>query len=97
AELFDYLLCNPELVVFAPPVVRTFHICTHHEAARAVLAAGRVPADFQCPFRSEDCPMRRLLSVAAKQSVQPTGTSLQLFGVQRLSRGDAQDLPGCTK
>ncbi len=26
AELFDYLLCNPELVIVQPPVMRTFHI-----------------------------------------------------------------------
>src|SRR5690242_13362665 len=43
AELFDYLLCNPELSFFAPPVVRTFHICTRHAAARGVLTTGRVP------------------------------------------------------
>jgi hypothetical protein len=58
AELFEYLVCNPELVFIAPPVVRTFHICTHHEAIRAVLKTGNVPPDFQCPLGLGDCPMR---------------------------------------
>src|SRR4051794_35261249 len=37
AEYFDYLISNPELIHLEPPVVRTFHICSAHEAARAVL------------------------------------------------------------
>jgi hypothetical protein len=85
AELFDHLLSNPELVLFAPPVVRTFHVCTRHEAARAALAAGRIPADFQCPLGSGDCPLRRLLSVAPHQP----RAALRLFGVRRLSSGPA--------
>ncbi len=60
AELFDYLLCNPELVILVPP--RTFHICIRHEA-RAALAEGRSAAEFQCPLGSETCPIQRLLSV----------------------------------
>ncbi len=79
-ELFDYLLCNPELVLSRPTVVRTFHICTSHELARKTLAAGRIPADFRCPFDSQDCPMRGLLSLAP-------GKSLQLTGARSCGRG----------
>jgi hypothetical protein len=87
AELFGHLLCNPELVVFAPPVVRTFHICTRHEAARAALAVGRIPVDFRCPLSLEECPMRQLLSVAPNNSLQQTGAALRLFAVYCHSSG----------
>jgi hypothetical protein len=86
-ELFDHLICNPELLVFAPPVVRTFHICTRHEAARAVLAAGRIPSDFRCPFGENDCPMRSILSLAPGQALQ-----LMDLGIVKssISTGSAQ-------
>lgn len=61
AEHFEYLVCHPELVFFEPPVWRTFHICTAHEAARTVLATGKLPTDFRCPLRSLACPIRELL------------------------------------
>lgn len=65
---FEYLLNHTES---APYVVRTFHFgCTQHPAARACLAAGFIPADFQCPLRSQDCPMRKLLNLTPGQSLQ---------------------------
>jgi hypothetical protein len=76
AEYFDHLLNNPELVLVDAPVVRTFHICTAHTAAREALAAGRIPADFFCPLGSPDCPLRRLLGVAPGKSLQFTGTGV---------------------
>ena len=61
AELFDNLVCHPELLL--EPRRRTFHIgCTHHEAARQILAAGGIPADFHCPLNLANCPMLWLLS-----------------------------------
>src|SRR5262249_10852606 len=72
AEYFEYLLNHPEVVFREPQVVRTFHICTRHEIARATLAAGRIPADFVCPLGLQDCPMRKLLSIAPGQAVQLT-------------------------
>jgi hypothetical protein len=61
AEYFDYLR-NHEELVYEPPVFRTFHIgCTRHEVARAVLAAGRIPADFRCPLEQTNCPLRRMV------------------------------------
>jgi hypothetical protein len=90
AGLFDYLVCNPELVLVAPPVVRTSHICTRHEAARAVLAAGRIPVDFQCPLSSDGCPIRHLLSVAPNESLQQPRAALRLFVVNCPASG-----PGC--
>ena len=66
AEYFEHLMNNLDLVFFEAPVVRTFHICTRHRAARAVLAAGRIPADFRCPLDRADCPLRRLLDVSPK-------------------------------
>src|SRR5262245_57063158 len=35
---------------------RTYHICSAHPAARAVIAAGHIPADFRCPRGSSPCP-----------------------------------------
>ena len=61
AEYLGYLL-NHEELVYEPPVFRTFHIgCTRHEAAREVLAAGRIPVDFRCPLEEADCPLRKLV------------------------------------
>ncbi len=62
AELVDNLLCNPELVILGPPMVPKFYICIHPEA-KAAFAEGRSAADFQCPLRSEQCPIRGLLCV----------------------------------
>jgi hypothetical protein len=81
-ELFDYLICHPELVFFEPPVVRIFYIgCTHHEAVRAVLAAGKIPAAFQCPLGLEGCPMRRLLSVEPNEKLHQVAAAFKLFTV----------------
>jgi hypothetical protein len=87
ADLFDHLLCNPELVLVAPPVVRTFHICTRHEAARAVLEAGRIPADFRCPLSLEDCPMRRLVRAGTNQVLPPPGAAVRLFAIDCKASG----------
>jgi hypothetical protein len=43
---------------------RAAHICSAHPAARAVLAAGRIPAGFRCPRADASCPMRALLERA---------------------------------
>jgi hypothetical protein len=43
---------------------RRFQICSAHPAARAVLAAGRIPAAFRCPRADASCPMRALLDRA---------------------------------
>ena len=67
----EYVLEHPEVIEVW--TVRTFHICTRHPAARAAVAAGRIPADFACPFASADCPMRRLVD---------GGQSLRLVGVR---------------
>jgi hypothetical protein len=64
AEVFDFLVCYPDPLLYTLPVIRTFHICTRHAAARAVLASGRVPAEFHCPLATEDCPMERLATLA---------------------------------
>jgi hypothetical protein len=72
-EWTDHLLSNPEVWVWAVHrviVVRTFHICSAHRAARAVLRAGFIPADFTCPLASAACPMRKLLDRAPGKSVR---------------------------
>jgi hypothetical protein len=40
------------------------HICSAHADARAVLAAGRIPAGFRCPRADGACLMRALLDEA---------------------------------
>lgn len=59
-DFYEYLV-NHELCFYGG---RTFHICSAHAEARAVVAAGRIPASFPCPRASTDCPMRKLLDEA---------------------------------
>jgi len=62
-----------------PPVARTFHICTRHVAPRLAVAAGRVAADFQCPFGANECPMRLLMNTRPGHSLQLTAISLPVY------------------
>jgi hypothetical protein len=60
-EFFERLLADPELVLAYEAPHRTFHIgCTRHEAARACLVSGFVPAEFVCPGVSDSCPLMKL-------------------------------------
>lgn len=59
-DFFEYLLEHPELVLAYEPPLRTFHICTRHEATWACVAVGEVPVGFVCPVGEAACPMRRL-------------------------------------
>ena len=73
-DWFDYLMEHPEWVELMQPV--QFHVggvCTRHPAARAALAAGHIPADFDCPFASADCPMRRLVGASGGRSLRLVG------------------------
>jgi hypothetical protein len=65
-DLYEYLV-NHELSF---PDGRVFHICTAHPAARAVLASGRIPADFRCPRGERTCPMRVVLDAAPGSDVR---------------------------
>ena len=57
-EFFERILEDPNLVLAYEAAHRTFHIgCTKHEAARACMASGLVPAEFVCPGNSDSCPM----------------------------------------
>jgi len=61
SDFYEYLV-NHELVLDDG---RTFHICSAHPEARAVVSSGLVPATFQCPRGAAPCPMRQLLSERA--------------------------------
>ncbi len=65
-DLYEYIV-NHELVFVGPPV---FHICVAHEAARAAVAARRIPAAFRCPFARTDCPMRAIVEHAGHRDVR---------------------------
>src|SRR5690349_22331420 len=41
---------------------RSFHICSAHAQARAVVEQGRIGHDFECPRASASCPLRRILA-----------------------------------
>jgi hypothetical protein len=73
----EYLLGHEE--VFLLPrvvvVVRTFHICQAEPAARAVLASGRLPADFACPAQRSGCLLQRIQMNAAGQALYLTPAS----------------------
>lgn len=43
---------------------RGFRICSAHPEARALLRRGRIPATFECPRATTECPMRALLDAA---------------------------------
>jgi len=57
-DFYEYLV-NHELTLDDG---RTFHICSAHPEARAVLASGLVPSTFRCPRGAAACPMQALLS-----------------------------------
>ena len=56
-DFYEYLV-NHEIYIDDGP---KYHICSAHPAARAVVAAGRIPATFRCPRGESACPMRVLL------------------------------------
>ncbi|MCE9526155.1 MAG: hypothetical protein K8R36_08890 [Planctomycetales bacterium] len=62
ADYFQHLLDHPELAISPDAVVRTFHICTAHPAARRVAVDGELTSDFQCPVHDDDCPIRAFAS-----------------------------------
>ena len=71
ADYFEYLLKYPDLLLIQEPIRRTFHFgCTAHPAARAVLAAGTIPADFACPLDPADGPMRAMLAACPGHSLR---------------------------
>ena len=65
-DFYEYLV-NHE--IFLVDLQRTFHICTRHPEAQRAIRRGRIPAGFSCPFRSQECPMRALLSLAGRHAV----------------------------
>ncbi|HVJ21155.1 MAG TPA: hypothetical protein VM686_37345 [Polyangiaceae bacterium] len=65
-DFYEYLV-NHELSLEDG---RTFHICSRHPAARALLARGWIPADFQCPREEAACPMRALLKAGNGSNVR---------------------------
>lgn len=64
-DLYEYLV-NHEISLAEE---RQYHVCTAHEAARAALRAGVIPATFTCPLERAECPMRRLLALAPGRSL----------------------------
>jgi hypothetical protein len=67
----EYVLGHEEVVLLPHVVVvfRTFHICQGEPAAQAVVAARRLPADFQCPVNSRECPMHRVQALVPKRTL----------------------------
>jgi hypothetical protein len=60
---------------------RSFHICSAHAQARAVVEQGRIAHDFECPRASATCPLRQILAQRAghdcllQLAKQPEGTT----------------------
>jgi hypothetical protein len=73
-DWIEYLEGHEEVILLPRVVVvfRTFHICQAEPAARAVVAAGQLPAEFVCPVGSGSCPMRRVQAVAPNHPLQLT-------------------------
>lgn len=70
----EYVLGHEEVVLLprVAVVFRTFHICQAEPEARAVATSGLLPAGFQCPVGSGECPMRLVQAVAPNQSLPLT-------------------------
>jgi hypothetical protein len=64
-DFYEYLVAH-EVSLFP---LRTFHICSAHEEASAVVLEGRIPATFHCPWAKAECPMRVLLAEAPGKDV----------------------------
>jgi hypothetical protein len=74
-EYWHEYLSGHEEVFLLPRVVvviRTFHFCQSHPAARAVVAAGQLAPEFRCPLSADPCPMKQMQAVAPSQSLQIT-------------------------
>lgn len=65
-DLYEYVIAH-EIILIEE---RTFHVCSQHPAARAVLRSGHLPSSFQCPLGRLQCPMRRILSHTGGQAVR---------------------------
>jgi hypothetical protein len=70
-DFYEYLV-NHEIYIDDGP---TWHICSAHPEARAVVAHGRIPASFVCPRSEAGCPMRGLLALRPGCDVQLALTS----------------------
>ena len=64
-DLYEYFV-NHEISLAEE---RQYHVCTAHEAARAALRAGVIPAGFACPLERAECPMRGVLALAPGRSL----------------------------
>jgi hypothetical protein len=85
---FEHLLQHPELVLAYEPPTRTFHIgCTRHAAARACLAAGRVPAEFACPVGAAACPLVPLRGCSLAMPQTPAGARIRTQGNRPVDKG----------
>ncbi|MBI4751866.1 MAG: hypothetical protein HY774_25560 [Acidobacteria bacterium] len=73
ADYYEFLVNHPEIQEIMLMTPRIFHICTTHENARDVLKAGKIPADFICPFSSNTCPMLAILALSPGQSLYLSG------------------------
>ena len=56
-ELVHYRLDHEDFVMASDLKVRTFHICSQHSSAHAVIATGEISADFRCSVCDPNCPM----------------------------------------
>lgn len=74
ADYFEYLLNHPDVLAVALMKPRTFHICSAHQKARDVLKAGKIPADFTCPYASKTCPLLTILQLDPGKSLYLSGT-----------------------
>ncbi|HND19876.1 MAG TPA: hypothetical protein PLB18_10905 [Acidobacteriota bacterium] len=68
------MLNHPDVLAVALMKPRTFHICSAHQKARDVLKAGKIPADFTCPYASKTCPLLTILQLDPGKSLYLSGT-----------------------
>ncbi len=66
-DLLEFILNHEEIVFFLEE--RSFHICTEHRQARAILERLKIPARFRCALRGEDCPMRVISRAAGESAI----------------------------
>lgn len=62
-QLLEFILNHEDVRFFLAE--REYHICRQHPPAHQILRERRLPADFRCPKRGADCPMRRISDAVA--------------------------------
>ena len=66
-DFYEYLV-NHEIHIYG--FDKSYHICTQHEAAKAVINSGLIPSNYICPLRNKNCPIRNIMNLNPSKSLK---------------------------